>query len=244
MFLLHQEEFAILTWWNYTGKCLADEDDFLKKVRELATKNNIVLIFDECTSGFRETYGGIHVKYGVKPDIAMYGKTLGNGYAITAVVGKRSVMEAAQNSFISSTFWTERIGPTAALATLNEMEKIKSWKIITNIGNKVRLGWKNLASEYNIDISISGIPSLSTYSFSSDNSLAYKTLISQEMLKKGFLASTNFYACISHDDSVIESYFVALDEIYKIISKCENQEIDVLDILEGPICHSGFSRLN
>ncbi len=220
------------------------EDDFLKKVRELATKNNIVLIFDECTSGFRETYGGIHIKYGVEPDIAMYGKTLGNGYAITSVVGKRSVMEAAQNSFISSTFWTERIGPTAALATLHEMKKLKSWKIITEIGNKVRLGWENLANQHNIDISISGIPSLSTYSFSSDNSLAYKTLISQEMLKKGFLASTNFYACIAHDDSVIESYFVALDEVYKIISKCENQEIDVLDILEGPICHSGFSRLN
>ncbi|MBT7624343.1 MAG: aminotransferase class III-fold pyridoxal phosphate-dependent enzyme [Flavobacteriaceae bacterium] len=220
------------------------EDDFLKKVRELATKNNIVLIFDECTSGFRETYGGIHAKYGVEPDIAMYGKTLGNGYAITAVVGKRSVMEAAQNSFISSTFWTERIGPTAALATLHEMEKIKSWKIITDIGNKIRLGWKNLANEHNIDISISGIPSLSTYSFNSNNSLAYKTLISQEMLKKGFLASTNFYACIAHDDFVIESYFDALDEVYKIISKCENKKIDILDILEGPICHGGFSRLN
>ena len=210
----------------------------------MATRKNIVLIFDECTSGFRETFGGIYQKYGVEPDMAMYGKTIGNGYALTAVVGKKSVMEAAQNSFISSTFWTERIGPTAALATLHEMKKLKSWKIITEIGNKVRLGWKNLANQHNIDISISGIPSLSTYSFSSDNSLAYKTLISQEMLKKGFLASTNFYACIAHDNSNIESYFDALDEVYKIISKCENQEIDVLDILEGPICHSGFSRLN
>ena len=94
------------------------EDNFLQKVRELATKRNIVLIFDECTSGFRETFGGIYQKYGVEPDLAMFGKTLGNGYALTAVVGRKSVMEAAQNTFISSTFWTERIGPTAALATL------------------------------------------------------------------------------------------------------------------------------
>ena len=98
------------------------KDEFLTKVRDLATKKGIILIFDECTSGFRETYGGIHKKYCVEPDLAIYGKTLGNGYAINAIVGKRSVMEAAQKTFISSTFWTERIGPTAALKTLEIMK--------------------------------------------------------------------------------------------------------------------------
>ena len=151
------------------------EDNFLQKVRELATKRNIVLIFDECTSGFRETFGGIYQKYGVEPDMAMYGKTLGNGYALTAVVGKKSVMEAAQNTFISSTFWTERIGPTAALATLKVMEETKSWEVITNIGKKMRQGWQKLADDHNLEIDISGIPSLSTYSFKSNKSLEYKT---------------------------------------------------------------------
>ena len=98
------------------------KDGFLKRVRDLATKKNIVLIFDECSSGFRETFGGIFQKYNVEPDMVMFGKTIGNGYALTAVVGRKSVMEAAQSTFISSTFWTERIGPTAALATL------KLWK--------------------------------------------------------------------------------------------------------------------
>ena len=74
------------------------------KVRKLADDNGIVLIFDECTSAFRETYGGLFKKYDIEPDLAMFGKTLGNGYAITAVVGKKSVMESAQNTFISSTF--------------------------------------------------------------------------------------------------------------------------------------------
>ena len=105
------------------------EDNFLQKVRDLATEKNIVLVFDECTSGFRETYGGIFQKYGVEPDVAMFGKTIGNGYALTAVVGKRSVMEAAQKTFISSTFWTERIGPTAALKTLEVMQRIQSWNL-------------------------------------------------------------------------------------------------------------------
>tara|TARA_B100001250_G_scaffold149451_1_gene128026 strand:+ start:23707 stop:25014 length:1308 start_codon:yes stop_codon:yes gene_type:complete len=220
------------------------EDDFLIKVRDLSKKNNIVLIFDECTSGFRETFGGIHKKYNVEPDMAMYGKTLGNGYAITAVVGRKSVMEAAQSTFISSTFWTERIGPTAALKTLEIMEKIKSWEIITQIGNKVRSGWIELAESHNLDITTSGIPSISTYSFNSKNSLAYKTLITQEMLKKGFLASTNFYACISHDDYKIDLYLNALSEVYSMISDCENNKTKINDLLEGPICHSGFGRLN
>jgi glutamate-1-semialdehyde 2,1-aminomutase len=220
------------------------EDNFLQKVRELATKKNIVLIFDECTSGFRETFGGIYKKFGVEPDVAMYGKTIGNGYALTAVVGKRSVMEAAQTSFISSTFWTERIGPTAALATLKVMEEIKSWEVVTAIGKKVQDGWKSLAATHGLEIEVAGIPALSTYSFKSENALAYKTLIAQEMLKKNILASTNFYASIAHEDVYIEKYFSELDKVFGMIRKCEHQDLNINDLLEGPICHSGFKRLN
>jgi glutamate-1-semialdehyde 2,1-aminomutase len=220
------------------------ENDFLQKVRKLATEKNIVLVFDECTSGFRETYGGIFQKYNVEPDMAMFGKTIGNGYALTAVVGKKEVMEATQKSFISSTFWTERIGPTAALKTLEIMDRIKSWNIITEIGSKMQKGWLELAENHGIGISVSGIPSLSTYSFKSQNALKYKTLITQEMLKKGFLASTNFYACTEHHDIYFVSYFDALNNIYKTISECEKGNIDIDKLLEGPVCHSGFKRLN
>ena len=220
------------------------ENNFLKKVRDLATKKNIVLIFDECTSGFRETFGGIHKKYNIEPDMAMYGKTIGNGYALTAVVGKKSVMEAAQTSFISSTFWTERIGPTAALKTLEIMEEIQSWKVITEIGHKIRSGWKKLANNHKLNIKVSGIPAISSYVFESSNSLFYKTLISQEMLKKGFLASTNFYACTAHDDDKIQSYLDALDDVYNTISKCDKGLLNIKELLDGPVCHSGFERLN
>ena len=220
------------------------EDNFLQKVRDLATAKNIVLIFDECTSGFRETFGGIYKKYGVEPDMAMYGKTIGNGYALTAVVGKRSVMEAAQNTFISSTFWTERIGPTAALATLKVMERIKSWDIITSVGKKMQFGWQKLADESKVAIEISGIPALSTYSFNSDNALIYKTYVAQEMLKKGFLASTDFYACTEHTDDNFEIYFNALNEVFATIAKCESGAQSTDSLLEGPVCHSRFKRLN
>jgi glutamate-1-semialdehyde 2,1-aminomutase len=220
------------------------EDNFLHKVKELATKNDIVLVFDECTSGFRETYGGIFKKYGVEPDIAMFGKTIGNGYALTAVVGKREVMEAGQKTFISSTFWTERIGPTAALKSLEVMERIKSWEIITERGKKMQEGWQRLANENKLKIAVSGIPSLSTYAFSYDNALKYKTFVTQEMLKKGFLASTNFYASIAHDDNYFDIYFNVLNDVYRKIAECENGKVNIDSLLEGPVCHSGFKRLN
>ena len=90
---------------------------------------------------FRQTFGGLHLKYNIKPDICIFGKALGNGYAINAIIGKRSIMEASKKSFISSTFWTERIGPAAALQTLESMEKLKSWEIISDIGRKlVKIG--------------------------------------------------------------------------------------------------------
>lgn len=220
------------------------ENNFLQKVRDLATRKNIVLIFDECTSGFRETFGGIYKKYGVEPDMAMYGKTIGNGYALTAVVGKRSVMEAAQTTFISSTFWTERIGPTAALATLNEMEKISSWEIITETGKNMQQGWKKLAEDNDLSVSIAGIPALSTYFFNSDKALYYKTFITQEMLKKGFLASTLFYASVAHEEKHLSSYFENLNDVFRTIRKCESGELKIEGLLDGPVCHSGFKRLN
>jgi len=219
-------------------------DNFLKKVRNLATKRGIVLIFDECTSGFRETFGGIFKKFQVEPDLAMFGKTLGNGYAITAVVGKKSVMEYAQKTFISSTFWTERIGPSAALKTLEIMERNKSWITITKLGIKFRKQVKSLADNYNIPISFSAIPAVTSYKFNSKNALAYKTLITQEMLKKNILGSTHFYACTEHTSNHFNIYFETLDEIFKLISKSELDQLNIEDLLESPICHSGFKRLN
>ena len=219
------------------------KNNFLRKVKMLSTKKNIVLIFDECTSAFRETFGGIHQKYDIEPDMAMYGKTLGNGYAITAV-GKKEVMEAAQKTFISSTFWTERIGPSAALKSLEVMEKEKSWEIISSIGKKIQNNWKKIANNYKIDIEVNGIPALSTFKFNHSSNLEFKTFLTQEFLERGYLGSTSFYASIAHNDEIMKKYFEVFDEIFFQISKCINGEILINDILKYPVSHSGFKRLN
>ena len=223
---------------------IGPEDDFLQKVRSIATKNNIILIFDECTSGFRETYGGIHKKYGVEPDMAIFGKALGNGYAITSIIGKREIMEAAQISFISSTFWTERIGPVAALKTLEIMDKIKSWEIITSTGLVVRKGWKKLATKYELDIDVWGIPALTGFTFKSENALAYKTFITQEMLSKGYLAGNSVYVSVAHKPDIVDEYFSLLEPVFKRIKECEDGEENIDNLLKGPVCHNGFKRLN
>lgn len=219
------------------------KDDFLHKVRDLASKNGIALIFDECTSGFRETFGGLHKKYEVEPDIALFAKALGNGYAISACIGKKAFMEAAQQSFISSTFWTERIGPTAALKTLEIMERERSWEVITKKGQEISSRWQTLADKYDLDISTWGLPALSGFTFNSRKALSYKTLITQEMLKKGYLAANSIYVCTEHSEELINGYFECLEPIFSIIKDCE-EGLEVESLLEGPDCHSGFKRLN
>jgi glutamate-1-semialdehyde 2,1-aminomutase len=219
------------------------QDNFLQKVRDLATKKSIVLIFDECTSGFRQTYGGLHKLYGVEPDMAMFGKALGNGYAITATIGKREIMEAAQSTFISSTFWTERIGPAAGVKTLEVMGRVRSWEQITATGLEIRRKWQALADKHGLKINQWGIPALTGYTFDSPSALAYKTLVTQEMLARGYLAGNSVYVCTEHTPDIVDGFLAALDPVFGLVRECEDGR-DVMTLLKSPICHSGFKRLN
>ncbi|WP_415890199.1 aminotransferase class III-fold pyridoxal phosphate-dependent enzyme [Neptuniibacter sp. SY11_33] len=220
------------------------EDGYLQAVRELCDKHGVVLIFDECTSGFRETFGGLHLKYGVNPDMAVFGKALGNGYPITAVIGTRDVMDAAQSTFISSTFWTERIGPSAALATLEVMEQEQSWLQITDYGCKVRDAWKHLAERYKLDIECFGLPALGGFSLKGEQAVVLKTLISQELLKQGILASNALYPSIAHTEDHLLSYLKHLEAVFSTFSSCIKQGDDPMGLLDGALCHSTFKRLN
>ena len=171
------------------------EKNFLKKVKDLTRKKKIILIFDECTSGFRETFGGLHKKYKIKPDMCIFGKALGNGYAINAILGKKKIMKNFENTFISSTFWTERIGPTAALATLDLMSKIKSWEQISSIGNKIKLKWRNLAKKYNFKIKINGLASLPSFEIEDKEMDVYKNIYNSRVFKKEYF-SRKYNLCL------------------------------------------------
>ena len=220
------------------------EIGFLKSVRKLCDEKNIVLIFDECTSGFRETFGGLHLKFNIDPDLAVFGKALGNGYAITAVLGREDVMKASKESFISSTFWTERIGNVAALAALKEMEKSKSWNLISNLGRKIQAQWKTLANKYELEIEIGVIPAIATFSFKSKNALEYKTYLTREFLKKGYLASNLLFVSTEHLNIDLQEYFDILESIFKIISMREKGELTQKLVNDNELCGDTFKRLN
>ena len=212
--------------------------NFLNKIREITKKKNIALIFDECTTGFRETYGGLHLKYKINPDIATFGKALGNGYAINAVIGRKDIMKYANSTFISSTFWTERIGYVAALKTLDVIKKIKSWKKISTTGKMIKKQWKSLAKKNKIKIKIQGLDSIPNFYFQEHNQI-YKTFISQEFLKKGILAGTTIYVCIDHNKKILKRYFQILDQIFKKIKLSQNNHAPE-QLLDGPTSISGL----
>ena len=166
--------------------------------------------------------------------MAIFGKALGNGHAINAIIGKKSIMSCNSSTFVSSTFWTERIGPAAALETLKIMEKTQSWKIISDIGKKIKKNWKKIAKENKIKINIYGVDAISNFSFNSKMHNAYKTLISQEMIKNNILASNVVFTCTSHSENILDKYFYVLNKIFRKINKCENELEDIYNLLEVP----------
>ena len=224
------------------------KDNFLQKVRDLATKKKIVLIFDECTSGFRQSLGGMHKIYGVEPDMAMFGKALGNGHAITAVIGKREIMEEAQNSFISSTFWTERIGPAAGLKTIELMKKMKSWKILPRVGKKISAEWEKIFKIFNIKYEVFGTPAMPCFQFLGKNSNFYKTIFTYLMMQKNILASNIVFTSVVHDDNkILKNYFDSFYEVIKFISdidKGKSNNKSLIRMLKKKSAHTTFKRLN
>jgi len=217
------------------------EPGFLEGVRELATKHNAVLIFDECTSGFRRTLGGLHMHYDVEPDIATFGKTLGNGYAITAVIGRDSVMQAAQSTFISSTFWTERIGPTAALASLDVMREEDAPQRVHDIGSQVQGRWHQTAQDNGLSITTGELPALANFAIDERDPLLVKTFVTAQMLDKGYLAGVNLYASVAHIPEILDRYHDAMNAVFQQLS--ESSDDDILKQLPNGPAQSGFRRL-
>jgi glutamate-1-semialdehyde 2,1-aminomutase len=218
------------------------KDNFLQHVRAIASRVGAVLIFDEITSGWRLNSGGSHLLYGVEPDIAVFGKAMSNGYAMSAVIGKRSVMEAAQKSFISSTYWTERLGPAAALATIRKHGRCKVAEQLIKVGGAIQSGWKLAAERANLEVEIGGIPPLSHFSFVSEMKQEARTLFTQLMLQRGFLATNSFYATFAHEEQHVTNYLNATEEVFCLVAAAL-RDGRLMCRLAGPVAHTGFQRL-
>lgn len=216
--------------------------EFIETIHDMAKKKNIPLIIDEISAGFRICNGGAHLKLGFKPDIAVFSKALGNGFPISAVIGKKWVMQFAQEAFITSTNWTERVGNVAALAMINKFVKNDVSKHLVKIADMVWQGWEELAKKHNLKIHIGGFKPMIHFSFEQNHStnIAYFT---QEMLKKGFLASGGFYSMYAHKEEHVRKYLNAVDEVFADLSVLiKNNKVG--EKLEGQIVQEGFGRIN
>jgi len=214
--------------------------NFLRQVKSIAKKNKAILIFDEITSGFKDNYGGLHLKLKVTPDMAIFGKSIGNGYPISAIIGKKDIMQVAQETFISSTMWTDRLGFIAAKVTLKKLKQLNINRLISNYGNKIKKGWIKISKKNKVKISISGQDSIPYLKFDYPNSLEILTYFTQEMLKKGFLAGAQVATSFAYNDKIINKYLKEVDNVFSKIQTClRNGKFP----LKGEIKHSTFKRL-
>ena len=218
------------------------EPGFLEAVREIANKTKAVLIFDEITTGFRMTAGGIHLLYQVKPDIAVLAKAMSNGYPMAAVIGRAQVMEAAQNTFISSTNWTERLGPAAALATIHKYRRVNAAEHICAIGRQVMDGWQAAAQKSGLRLHVEGLPSLNHFCFEYDNELILTSLFTQLMLERGYLAYSQFKPSYAHTTEQVAAYLAAVQEVFDRLAQAVADNT-AEQLLQGPPARRGFYRL-
>ena len=216
---------------------------FLEGVRKIADKIGAVLVFDEVSAGFRLNSGGAHLRFNTVPDMAVFAKAISNGYAMSAVIGKRDVMQAAQSTFISSTYWTDRMGPTAALATIKKHRAYNVSEHLIKIGGMVQTGWRKLANKHGLDITIGGMKPVSNFNFNSSENLILKAFFIQLMVEKGFLASNIFFSMFAHTEEHVEQYLAAVDEAFNQIVQVSGSN-KLNDRLLGIPSSAGFKRLN
>lgn len=216
---------------------------FLETIREITKDEKIVLIFDEITSGFRINLGGVHLEHGVHPDMAVFGKAMGNGFPISAVIGKSWVMTAAEDTFVSSTFWTERVGFVAALATLNKFEKNEVHKHLIACGDRINKTWTKLAALLDIDIHISGLLPLTHIEFEYSFGSVLQTIYTQEMLKRGHLLGSSVYTSYAYDEDALDIFESDSLESFKVIKSAIDSG-NAEKYLISNTKHSGFQRLS
>jgi glutamate-1-semialdehyde aminotransferase len=220
--------------------------DFLPGVAALAKKNGALLIFDEIVTGFRVALGGAQEFFGVTPDLAAFGKAMGNGFPIAAVVGRRDVMEIFDEIFFSFTFGGETAALAAARAT---MKKLRDAKVIEHIWSKGRQltdGIRFLANEFGLNeyIEILGQPPRTVFRFkdqAGQESLLVKSYFQQECLRRGILFSGGQNICFAHGDAEIDYTLRVYRTVMEMLRDAFKKG-DLASRLEAPMIQPVFRR--
>lgn len=213
------------------------KNGFLEDVKKVAHDNGAVLIYDEIITGFRFALGGAQEYFNVIPDLATFGKAMSNGMPVSALVGKEEIMRVFNDTFWSFTFGGECLSLAASIATLNELKKKKVVDFIWEQGRKLQNGYNKLTKEHDIEkyTEGAGYPPSSLVKFSGktpDESLLMKSLVQQELLKRGILWAAYHAISYSHKDKEIDTTLEAFDDALAILGKAIH-EGEIGKFLEG-----------
>jgi glutamate-1-semialdehyde 2,1-aminomutase len=213
-------------------------NEFLQKIRKLTNQNNAILILDEIVTGFRFDLGGCQKYFDLEGDLVCFGKGMGNGLPITAITGKSEFMKAFDDLWVSSTNNSEALSLAGTLAVINEMEKNNTINSCWIQGKNLIDGWNKIVSSYNINAKMKGYPirmKMECFDSTGNESIILKSLILQEMVKKGiFMSQGVSFISYSHSTKDIEFTLNALEQTCKTISKI-NKESEYEKYLEGKI---------
>jgi len=218
------------------------EEGFFPAVQALAREAGALVVVDEITMGFRLRCGGAHELFGLRPDIAVFAKGMSNGFPMAAVIGREGVMEAVQETFVSSSYWTDRIGPTAALACIRKLRDQNIPDRLAAAGRRMKQGWREIGERTGLALTVDGVDPLPSFSIGCDDPLAAKTLFIQEMLDRGFLATTAVFVTAAHLEAPVTEYLAACEEALSVVRDAVESG-GIGERLRGPVAHGGFHRL-
>ncbi len=223
------------------------KDGYLDSVKELTHKYGAILIFDEVVSGFHYALGGAQEVFQVTPDLVAFGKGMGNGYPISAVAGRKDLLEQIeQGVFISTTFGGDSIAMAAALATLNILSQPGYYDHIIKIGTMIRNGIQERIDKYDLNdvLSVSGMPAHCGLAFEGHGSLSYldiQSVYSQTMIQNGILVFAIYFLNSHHTEKEAKAYLDATDKAFALIRRAvDNDSVD--DILIGGKVDPVFKR--
>lgn len=224
------------------------ENNFLTKVKDLAHKEGAIFIFDEIMTGNRVSLGGAQEYFKIIPDMACFGKTLANGMPISALVGKREIMEnfSFDGVFFSSTFGGECASLAACKATLTELRDKKVNRFMWKQGKKLQDGFNKLAKEYGLEgcMACKGLPPLNAIVFNNENldvtEEEMKSLFQQECMKRGMLAGLYHGLCYAHEDKYIDLGLEIYEDAMSIFKNVLAEGADIRGHIEGEVVKEVF----
>ncbi|MFZ1517707.1 MAG: aminotransferase class III-fold pyridoxal phosphate-dependent enzyme [Ignavibacteriaceae bacterium] len=223
------------------------KDNFLQKLRDVCTKNGTLLVFDEMWSGFRIAVGGAQEYFGVNADLACFSKAVANGMPLSILTGKKEFMSVLEKDvFFFNTFGGEALSLAAAKATINEMIKKNVPAHLAKQGNKLKVGYNKITEKLGMNYTkCSGFDcrTIMTFDGSAGNPLEMKSLVQQEMIKRGILWGGFHNMSFSHSDSDIEYTLKAYKEVLPILKKAV-EENNVKSYLRGEPVEPVFRKVS